>query len=91
MCFIWIINFFLFLQPSLPESRKAGLRFETATSTASLFSVDEAELFNFSDEVSLFYLRLHKGIIVRIEASNCYIYIYIYTRKIQLEQKKSMF
>ena len=43
------------LQPAQSESRKPGSHFETATSTASLFSVDEAELFNFSDEVSLVF------------------------------------
>jgi hypothetical protein len=47
VCFIWINYYFL-----QPESRKPDLHFETATSTASLFSVDETELFNFSDEVS---------------------------------------
>ena len=52
VCFIWIKLFVLCLQP---ESRKPGSHFETATSTASLFSVDEAEFFNFSDEVSLVF------------------------------------
>lgn len=39
------------LQTGKPDSRFIN-GFERTTSTASLFSIDEPELFNFSDEVS---------------------------------------
>ena len=55
---IWIYKFVPCVQAApASESRKPGSRFERIISTTSLFSVDEAELFNFSDEVSCFILN----------------------------------